>query len=47
MKRFFCSSVVGSFLFALQITMSGVVNAGEAKARSESNWETVVKAANV
>ena len=44
MDRFFTATIAG-FLFALQLSSSGVVSAGEAKARSESEWESVVKAA--
>jgi iron(III) transport system substrate-binding protein len=45
MRRCFCSAIVGVFLFTVQLASIGVVNAGEAKPRSEPDWETVVKAA--
>src|SRR5687767_7798317 len=45
MHRVFNTTIVGLFLFALQISWGGAVWAAEARGRADADWEAVVKAA--
>lgn len=42
--RLFTATIVVGFIFVLQIFSSSVALASEARARLDSDWETVVKA---